>query len=448
MAAITWRNVDGPSSRDSAATIAAGTMLANNIQQGLSGIGDVFTQMRDRKISDNNNAFLNALDQYTTPDQLQQAIQSGEVSNMLQAFKGNLDPSMRSAADTRLKAMIEAQRGTDTHNLKMRQGESGLVTEGLNQENQRVINKYSDDFYKSRNDNQAAQAITSQLNADSAVKKAELTNARDELNFRTFEKAREQARLHRDVSKRIGSAFPNLIDPKTGLFDINIYQGLSPIMKAGVDKLISADEIKALSLGDTDMFHASAEEMVNQKELSERTAAQLMQTPGAGLPTATPLQGSEAEVAKQAAIVEANQLQREVEANYMFWGPKNVGDRNTFVKSRLETRFPDGSKDRNFQIADTFIDHWKDHQIELPNKQKTRIPLGILMDTVEEEYSKATNGIKGYFTYFDREDLDNILKNKLKDPAIIQKISESLDIRDKFDMIEADKTFKEKMGKL
>lgn len=448
MAAITWRNVDGPSSRDSAATIAAGTMLANNIQQGLSGIGDVFTQMRDRKISENNNAFLNYLDQKTTPDQLQQAIQSGEVSNMLQAFKGNLDPTMRSAADTRLKAMIEAQRGTDTHNLKMRQGESGLETSRLNQENQRINNQYLPGSLESRNANQKAQTTLSQLNADNAVKNAELTNARDELNFRTFEKAREQEKLHQDVSKRVGSAFPNLIDPQTGLFDMNVYQGLSPIMKAGVDKLISADEIKALSLGDTDMFHASAEEMVNQKELSERTAAQLMQTPGAGKSTALPLQGAEAEAADQLKMIYANQKQREAKESYMYWGPENTGDRDIFAKERLLTRFPDGEKDRNFQISYSFINYWKDHHIELPNGETTRVPFSIIMDTIEDEYTEATDGIPGYWRIFDREDLDNKFKKKLKDPATIKKINESIKLRNELDVIDAENAYRKTMGNL
>lgn len=132
----------------------------------------------------------------------------------------------------------------------------------------------------------------------------------------------------------------------------------------------------------------------------------------------------------------------------MFWGPKNVGDRDTFVESRLQTRFPDGSKDRNFQISNSFINSWKDHQVELPNGEKTRIPLSLIMDTIEEEYSDASDGLWGYLAYYDRGDLDTKLKNKLKDPATIQKIGESLKIRDKLDMIDAEKTFKGNMGKL
>jgi hypothetical protein len=448
MAAITWRNVDGPSSRDSAATIAAGSMLANNIQQGLSGIGDVFSQIRDKKITDNNNTFLNALDQYTSPDQLQNAIQSGEVSNMLQAFKGNLDPTMRSAADTRLKAMVEAQRGTESHNLRMDQGESGLKTAELNQENQRTTNQYLGDFLKGRNAGQEDQNTISGINADAAKENAALKKAQDEANLLTYNKAEEQRNLRQKVSKRVGSAFPNLIDPETGEFDINLYQGLSPIMKAGVDKLISAEEISALSAGDTDLFRGSVNDLVTQRKISERDAAKLNLTPGAGKPTALPLQGAEAVAANQAAMIDANQKQREAEASYMFWGPKNVGDRDTFVEGRLKTRFPDGSKDRNFQISNSFINHNKDRQIELPNGEKTRIPLSVIMDTIEEEYSDATDGVTGFFTYYDRKDLDNKLNKRLKDPATIQKINESLKIRDELDVIEAEKVFNAKMSKL
>lgn len=448
MAAITWRNVDGPSSRDSAATIAAGTMLANNIQQGLSGIGDVFTQMRDRKISENNNTFLNYLDQKTTPDQLQQAIQSGEVSNILQAFKGNLDPTMRSAADTRLKAMIEAQRGTDLHNLKVDQGQSSLESARLNQENQRITNRYLPENLENRNVIQGDQATISGINANTAKENAALEKARKEANYITFKKGEEQRKLFEDVSKRVGSAFPNLLDPETGLFNIGAYQGLHPIVKAGVDKLITPEEIKTLSYGDTDLFHNSVKDLVDRGVISDKDAVSLMQTRGAGLPTATPLQGGEAIAADQAAMIEANQKRREAEASYMFWGPKNVGDRDTFVKERLITRFPDGEKDRNFQISNSFINYWKDHQIELPNGEKTRVPLGILMDTIEEEYSSATDGIGGYFTIYDREDLDNKLKKRLKDPTTIKNISESLKLRDELDAIDVEETFKGNMGKL
>lgn len=110
MAAITWRNVSGPSEVDALRALQQAGM-------GISGaFGDLRGVVRDVELADkanqdvlrerNTQTFLdNLYSNYKTPEALQAAISSGEIDAQRAAFGNNINrAATRGAADTRLAA--------------------------------------------------------------------------------------------------------------------------------------------------------------------------------------------------------------------------------------------------------------------------------------------------------------------------------------------------------
>lgn len=448
MAAITWRNVDGPSSRDSAATIAAGTMLANNIQQGLSGIGDVFTQLRDKKITDNNNTFLNALDQYTTPDQLQNAIQSGEISNMLQAFKGNLDPTMRSAADTRLKAMIEAQRASDTHGLNMRKGDASVDNtiastantraRTTNQilENNNFQNKVSQENEQhDLNMRKGGQALSSGA-IDLAAKGI---NFQDSLDQRTV-KQNKEAYLNkvassfevlrnnrRDASVSLANqGFP--INQATGSIDIKAIQNNSDLFSKWSNQ---PQEIKDLFSVDADQraFLSTFDSEAGQRLLPADRQQFALNPPDIATSEVGAAGQFGVHQALEKALKEATENKEFTENSMVFYNDKNPMEWDTNTETYARKLFPLDEKGNetdkgNYDDLHSFFTTNRGRTVNIDGEDY-QIPLSVLTQAAQSQYDAAMGGLFGFADPFTKQGLNDDLNKLLKDPEVRARIIRS-----------------------
>lgn len=117
---ITWRNIEGP---DPVRALAPFAVAASTINDGLSGLRKTFDEYQTGVKNRNTEAFLNALSQYHTPEELEAAIQSGGLNSLYQSFNGMINPDAREAADKRLGLLLdrafkkedqEFRRNTDT----------------------------------------------------------------------------------------------------------------------------------------------------------------------------------------------------------------------------------------------------------------------------------------------------------------------------------------------
>ena len=95
MAAITWRNVDAPSLGDPSRTMAAATQTFNT---AFDGLGKLLQQEESRVDSNwnarkdyNTNTFLDRLAQFSTPEEAQAALASGELAGLRQSMGAQVD---------------------------------------------------------------------------------------------------------------------------------------------------------------------------------------------------------------------------------------------------------------------------------------------------------------------------------------------------------------------
>lgn len=116
---ITWRNIEGP---DPVRALAAFASAASTINDGFSGLKKTFDEYQTGVKNRNTEAFLNALSQFRTPEDLEAAMKSGIVDRLYQQHGNMINPDAREAADKRLGLMLdrafkkedqEFQRNTD-----------------------------------------------------------------------------------------------------------------------------------------------------------------------------------------------------------------------------------------------------------------------------------------------------------------------------------------------
>ena len=108
MAAITWRNVSGPTGATELNAMAGASRQIggafDGLQNALVNYQKEEGRQFDQRKTDNTNAFLNALQsQYRTPEELDAAIKSGAVSQLQQQFGTEINhEQVRGAADNLL----------------------------------------------------------------------------------------------------------------------------------------------------------------------------------------------------------------------------------------------------------------------------------------------------------------------------------------------------------
>lgn len=111
MAAITWRNVSGPTGAAELNAIAGASSQIggafDSLQNALVNYQKEEGRQFDQRKTDNTNAFLNALhSKYRTPEELDAAIKSGAVDQLQQGYGGEVhDNQIRGAAEQRLTTL-------------------------------------------------------------------------------------------------------------------------------------------------------------------------------------------------------------------------------------------------------------------------------------------------------------------------------------------------------
>ena len=126
MAAITWRNVSGPTGAAELNAIAGASRQIGGAFDGLQNAlvnyqKEEGRQFEQRK-TDNTNQFLNALhSQYRTPEELDAAIKSGAVSQLQQQFGSEINhEQVRGAADNLLASRRDQTRAGNEYTDQIR----------------------------------------------------------------------------------------------------------------------------------------------------------------------------------------------------------------------------------------------------------------------------------------------------------------------------------------
>ena len=112
MTPITWRNIEAPSFRDA---ILAGAQAQQTINSGFDSFNKLIDQESKTNIANwdntkNNNTqeFLNQLNQYRTPEELQAAQASGVLDALRQRFGAQIDQAaVRTAEDKRVGELTD-----------------------------------------------------------------------------------------------------------------------------------------------------------------------------------------------------------------------------------------------------------------------------------------------------------------------------------------------------
>ena len=107
---ITWQNVSAPSARDA---ILAGSMAQQYVNSGFDNLNKVLAQVTktnienwDNQKNNNTQAFLDQLNQYRTPEELQAAQASGALDALRQRYGPQVDQAaIRTAEDGRLSTL-------------------------------------------------------------------------------------------------------------------------------------------------------------------------------------------------------------------------------------------------------------------------------------------------------------------------------------------------------
>ncbi|NLY35258.1 MAG: hypothetical protein GX040_11165 [Alcaligenaceae bacterium] len=214
----------------------------------------------------------------------------------------------------------------------------------------------------------------------------------------------------------------NLINPETGLFDFEAYRNSSPLNQAMFMSTLKNGEFEELSKGDTRMFQDSVKGLVDSNQITDMQASKILTTAGTGKPTELPLQGQEAIANAEQNNIFSQILDDRKAANFMFWGPENIGDRGKYARDNLLARYKNDPTSNEFLRANEFINNWKDHTIKLPNGEKSEIPLGILMDAISKAERKS-------WLWTSSDDLDSALTDLLKDPVTLERIEDSISLR-------------------
>lgn len=189
---ITWRNIEGP---DPVRALAPFASAASTINDGFSGLKKSFDEYQTGVKNRNTEAFLDALSQFRTPEDLEAAMQSGLIDRLRQQHGNLINPDAREAADKRLGLMLdrafkkedqEFQRNTD-----IRAGEA----HGVNMDYGRLRNKQ----------------LESSINVEANQRAIDLAVAN------AFEGIRRGASTPEDATNQV-----------MGLYDSLVQQGFNP----------------------------------------------------------------------------------------------------------------------------------------------------------------------------------------------------------------------------
>ena len=124
---ITWQNINGP---DPKAAMLPMSVAAQTINDAFSSLKDTWeghqTGIKDR----NTEAFMNALSQYRTPEELEAARQSGALDSLYQSFNGMINPEAREAGDQLLTRLLTNTKAMNEHtDLTRSRSERELVND-------------------------------------------------------------------------------------------------------------------------------------------------------------------------------------------------------------------------------------------------------------------------------------------------------------------------------
>jgi len=112
MAAITWRNVNGPSLAEASRPLEVAQRSFGSVFDTLGGLVNkveaVDTRNWDTTKENNTQAFLNTLAQAKTPEEMAAMQKSGQLAQMLSGFGGQVNQAaVRSAPEARLDALYK-----------------------------------------------------------------------------------------------------------------------------------------------------------------------------------------------------------------------------------------------------------------------------------------------------------------------------------------------------
>lgn len=138
MAAITWRNVSGPTG---AAELNALAGASRQIGGAFDGLQNALVNYQkeegrqfDQRKTDNTNAFLNALhSQYRTPEELDAAMKSGAINQLQQQYSGEINhEQVRGAAEQRLTDLRQNTTAANQYDDQLRdRADSELVQKAM-----------------------------------------------------------------------------------------------------------------------------------------------------------------------------------------------------------------------------------------------------------------------------------------------------------------------------
>ena len=138
MAAITWRNVSGPTGAAELNAIAGASRQIGGAFDGLQNSLVNYQKEEGRHFeqrkTDNTNAFLNALhSQYRTPEELDAAMKSGAINQLQQQYSGEIHSDQtRGAAEQRLTTLRQNTTAANQYEDQLRdRADSELVQKAM-----------------------------------------------------------------------------------------------------------------------------------------------------------------------------------------------------------------------------------------------------------------------------------------------------------------------------